>query len=101
MKTTVLDMTGKAVGEIELNDAIFAVEPNVSVMHTVVKNYLANQRQGTQSALTRAEVSGGGKKPYRQKGTGRAQRCFQLVVCIGNKLFLLFIALCYRLHCPL
>lgn len=74
MKTTVLDMTGKAVGEIELNDAIFAVEPNVSVMHTVVKNYLANQRQGTQSALTRAEVSGGGKKPYRQKGTGRARQ---------------------------
>ena len=74
MKTTVLDMTGKAVGEIELNDAIFAVEPNVSVMHTVVKNYLANQRQDTQSALTRAEVSGGGKKPYRQKGTGRARQ---------------------------
>ena len=74
MKTTVLDMTGKAVGEIELNDAIFAIEPNVSVMHSVVKNYLANQRQGTQSALTRAEVSGGGKKPYRQKGTGRARQ---------------------------
>ena len=74
MKTTVLDMTGKAVGEIELNDAIFAVEPNVSVMHSVVKNYLANQRQGTQSALTRAEVSGGGNKPYRQKGTGRARQ---------------------------
>ena len=74
MKTTVLDMTGKAVGEIELSDAIFAIEPNVSVMHSVVKNYLANQRQGTQSALTRAEVSGGGRKPYRQKGTGRARQ---------------------------
>ncbi len=74
MKTTVYDMNGNSVGEIELNDAIFAVEPNVSVMHTVVKNYLANQRQGTQSALTRSEVSGGGAKPYRQKGTGRARQ---------------------------
>ena len=74
MKTTVLDMTGKAVGEIELSDAIFAIEPNVSVMHSVVKNYLANQRQGTQSALTRAEVSGGGRQPYRQKSTGRARQ---------------------------
>ena len=74
MKTTVYDMNGSAVGEVELNDAIFAVEPNVSVMHTVVKNYLANQRQGTQSALTRSEVSGGGAKPYRQKGTGRARQ---------------------------
>lgn len=74
MKTTVYDMNGNAVGEVELNDAIFAVEPNVSVMHTVVKNYLANQRQGTQSALTRSEVSGGGAKPYRQKGTGRARQ---------------------------
>ena len=73
MKTTVYDMNGSAVGEVELNDAIFAVEPNVSVMHTVVKNYLANQRQGTQSALTRSEVSGGGAKPYRQKGTGNAR----------------------------
>ena len=67
-------MNGNSVGEIELNDAIFALEPNVSVMHTVVKNYLANQRQGTQSALTRSEVSGGGAKPYRQKGTGRARQ---------------------------
>ncbi len=74
MKTTVYDMNGNSVGEVELNDAIFAVEPNVSVMHTVVKNYLANQRQGTQSALTRSEVSGGGAKPYRQKGTGRARQ---------------------------
>ena len=74
MKTTVYDMNGSAVGEVELNDAIFALEPNVSVMHTVVKNYLANQRQGTQSALTRSEVSGGGAKPYRQKGTGRARQ---------------------------
>ena len=74
MKTTVYDMSGNAVGEVELNDAIFGVEPNVAVMHTVVKNYLANQRQGTQSALTRSEVSGGGIKPYRQKGTGRARQ---------------------------
>lgn len=74
MKATVYDMNGNSVGEVELNDAIFAVEPNVSVMHTVVKNYLANQRQGTQSALTRSEVSGGGAKPYRQKGTGRARQ---------------------------
>ncbi len=74
LKTTVYDMNGKSVGEIELNEAVFAVEPNVSVMHTVVKNYLANQRQGTQSALTRSEVSGGGAKPYRQKGTGRARQ---------------------------
>lgn len=74
MKTTVYDMNGNSVGEVELNDAIFALEPNVSVMHTVVKNYLANQRQGTQSALTRSEVSGGGAKPYRQKGTGRARQ---------------------------
>ena len=65
LKTTVYDMNGKSVGEIELNEAVFAVEPNVSVMHTVVKNYLANQRQGTQSALTRSEVSGGGAKPYQ------------------------------------
>ena len=74
MKTNVYDMTGKQVGEIELSDGIFGVEPNVSVMHDVVKNHLANCRQGTQSALTRAEVSGGGKKPWRQKGTGRARQ---------------------------
>ena len=62
-------MTGKQVGEVELSEGIFGIEPNVSVMHDVVKNHLANCRQGTQSALTRAEVSGGGKKPWRQKGT--------------------------------
>ena len=67
-------MTGKQVGEVELSDGIFGIEPNVSVMHDVVKNHLANCRQGTQSALTRAEVSGGGKKPWRQKGTGRARQ---------------------------
>ena len=67
-------MTGKHVGEVELSDGIFGIEPNVSVMHDVVKNHLANCRQGTQSALTRAEVSGGGKKPWRQKGTGRARQ---------------------------
>ena len=74
MKTNVYDMTGKVVGEVELSDAIFGIEPNASVMHDVVKNHLANCRQGTQSALTRAEVSGGGKKPWRQKGTGRARQ---------------------------
>jgi len=67
-------MTGSKVGEIELNDAIFGIEPNMSVVHEVVKNHLANCRQGTQSALTRAEVSGGGRKPWRQKGTGRARQ---------------------------
>jgi large subunit ribosomal protein L4 len=66
-------MAGEQVGEIELSDAIFGVEPNGSVLHETIKNYLANQRQGTQSALTRAEVSGGGKKPWKQKGTGRAR----------------------------
>ena len=74
MTTKVYDMTGKQVGEVELSDGIFGIEPNVSVMHDVVKNHLANCRQGTQSALTRAEVSGGGKKPWRQKGTGRARQ---------------------------
>lgn len=73
-KVTIYDMTGKSVGERELNDAIFAVTPNKVVLHEVVKNYLANQRQGTQSTLTRTEVSGGGKKPWRQKGTGHARQ---------------------------
>lgn len=70
----VLNMAGQQVGEIELNAAIFGIEPNQAVMHDVVKNHLANCRQGTQSALTRAEVSGGGKKPWRQKGTGHARQ---------------------------
>ena len=70
----VLDMAGKKVGTIDLADAIFGIEPNEAVMHDMVVNYLANQRQGTQSALTRSEVSGGGKKPWRQKGTGRARQ---------------------------
>lgn len=73
-KATVVDMTGKKVGEVDLSDAIFGIEPNVSVVHEAVKNHLANCRQGTQSALTRAEVSGGGIKPWRQKGTGRARQ---------------------------
>ncbi len=72
--TKVYDMTGKPVGEMELNDAVFGIEPNNAVVHEVVKNYLANQRQGTQSTLTRAEVRGGGRKPWRQKGTGRARQ---------------------------
>ena len=74
LKTNVLDMSGKVVGEIELSEAIFGIAPNQSVVHDVVKNHLANLRQGTQSALTRAEVSGGGRKPWRQKGTGRARQ---------------------------
>ena len=74
LKTNVYDMNGKQVGEVELSEAIFGIEPNESVVHDVVKNHLANCRQGTQSALTRAEVSGGGKKPWRQKGTGHARQ---------------------------
>lgn len=70
----VLDMTGNQVSDIELSDAVFGITPNVSAMHTMVVNYLANQRQGTQSTLTRTEVSGGGKKPWRQKGTGHARQ---------------------------
>ena len=70
----VLNMAGNQVGEVELNDAIFGIEPNMHVVHEVVKNHLANCRQGTQSALTRAEISGGGKKPWRQKGTGHARQ---------------------------
>lgn len=70
----VLNMAGAQVGTIELNDAIFGIEANEHVMHLAVVQYLANQRQGTQSTKTRAEVRGGGRKPYRQKGTGRARQ---------------------------
>ena len=70
----VLNMAGAEVGTVELNDAVFGIEPNEAVVHEVVKNHLANCRQGTQSALTRAEVSGGGRKPWRQKGTGHARQ---------------------------
>ena len=73
-KVTVYDMTGKSVGEMNLSDAVFGIEPNAAVMHAAVVNYLANQRQGTQSTLTRAEVRGGGRKPWRQKGTGHARQ---------------------------
>ena len=73
-KVQVYDMAGKAVSEIELSDAVFGITPNQAVVHACVVNYLANQRQGTQSALTRSEVSGGGKKPWRQKGTGHARQ---------------------------
>ena len=69
-----MDMTGNEVSNIELSDAIFGITPNVPAMHTMVVNYLANQRQGTQSTLTRTEVSGGGRKPWRQKGTGHARQ---------------------------
>ena len=72
--TKVLDMTGKEVSTIELSDAIFGIKPNTSAMHAMVVNYLANQRQGTQSTLTRTEVRGGGRKPWRQKGTGHARQ---------------------------
>ena len=74
LKTNVYDMSGKLVGEIELSEAVFGITPNGAAVHDAVKNHLANKRQGTQSALTRAEVSGGGRKPWRQKGTGRARQ---------------------------
>ncbi len=70
----VVNMTGENVGKIELSDAVFGIEVNATVMHMAVVNYLANKRQGTQSTLTRTEVSGGGKKPWRQKGTGHARQ---------------------------
>ncbi|MBE6853517.1 MAG: 50S ribosomal protein L4 [Ruminococcus sp.] len=73
-KVSVFDMNGKQVAETELSDAIFGIEPNEAVMHAMVVNYLANQRQGTQSTLTRTEVRGGGRKPWRQKGTGHARQ---------------------------
>ena len=74
LKTEVLDMKGKKVSDLELNETVFGIEPNEIVVHEVLVNYLANQRQGTQSTKTRAEVRGGGKKPWRQKGTGRARQ---------------------------
>ena len=73
-KVTILNMAGEAAGEIELNDDIFGIEINEFAVHEVIKNYLANQRQGTQSAKTRGEVRGGGRKPFRQKGTGRGRQ---------------------------
>ena len=73
-KVDVYDIAGKKVDTVELKDEIFGIEPNKAVVHSVLVNYLANQRQGTQSTKTRAEVSGGGRKPWRQKGTGRARQ---------------------------
>ena len=73
-KVDVYDIKGKKVSDIELLDSVFGIEPNENIVHEVLVNYLANQRQGTQSTKTRAEVSGGGKKPWRQKGTGRARQ---------------------------
>ena len=73
-KVDVLDMKGKKVSDIELAESVFGIEPNEAIVHSVLVNYLANQRQGTQSTKTRAEVSGGGRKPWRQKGTGRARQ---------------------------
>ena len=73
-KIDVYNMEGKKVSDVELNDNVFGIEPNEAVVHSVLVNYLANQRQGTQSTKTRSEVSGGGRKPWRQKGTGRARQ---------------------------
>lgn len=73
-KIEVVDVNGKKVKDLELNDKVFGIEPNENVVHSVVVNYLANQRQGTQSTKTRSEVAGGGRKPWRQKGTGRARQ---------------------------
>lgn len=73
-KVKVYDMKGKVIGDVTLSEDIFGIKPNTAALHAAVKNHLANRRQGTQSALTRAEVSGGGRKPYRQKGTGRARQ---------------------------
>ena len=73
-KIDVYDINGKKVKELELNEAVFGIEPNETVVHSVLVNFLANQRQGTQSTKTRSEVSGGGRKPWRQKGTGRARQ---------------------------
>ena len=73
-KVDVYDIKGKKVSDVELAEAIFGIEPNEAIVHSVLVNYLANQRQGTQSTKTRAEVRGGGKKPWRQKGTGRARQ---------------------------
>ena len=74
LNVKVFNQEGAEVKDLELNEAVFGIEPNESVVHEVVKNHLANCRQGTQSALTRAEVSGGGRKPWRQKGTGHARQ---------------------------
>ena len=73
-KVDVYNMQGKKVSDVELSEAVFGIEPNENIVHSVLVNYLANQRQGTQSTKTRAEVSGGGRKPWRQKGTGRARQ---------------------------
>ena len=73
-KISVVDMKGSKVSDLELNDKVFGIEPNKTIIHAMVVNYLANQRQGTQSTLTRTEVSGGGRKPWRQKGTGHARQ---------------------------
>ena len=73
-KVDVYDMKGKKVSDVELAESVFGIEPNEAIVHSVLVNYLANQRQGTQSTKTRAEVRGGGKKPWRQKGTGRARQ---------------------------
>ena len=91
-KVDVLDLKGKKVSDIELADSVFGIEPNEAIVHSVLVNYLANQRQGTQSTKTRAEVSGGGKKPWRQKGTGsprqgstRAPQWTKGVIALGPK----------------
>ena len=73
-KTEVYSVDGKKVKDLDLNEKVFGIEPNTNIVHSAVVNFLANQRQGTQNTKTRAEVSGGGKKPWRQKGTGRARQ---------------------------
>ena len=82
----IVDMTGKEVGTIELSDAVFAAEPNQAVHHAAVRSYLLNQRQGTQSTKTRSEVSGGGKKPWRQKGSGRARQLREYIEIMRDKI---------------
>ncbi len=84
-KVDVYDIKGKKVSDIELADSVFGIEPNENIVHAVLVNYLANQRQGTQSTKTRAEVRGGGKKPWRQKGTGRAPQWIKGGIALGPK----------------
>ena len=84
-KIDVYNMEGKKVSDVELNDNVFGIEPNEAIVHSVLVNYLANQRQGTQSTKTRSEVSGGGRKPWRQKGTGRARQGVKGGIALGPR----------------
>ena len=87
-KIDVYNMEGKKVSDVELNDNVFGIEPNEAIVHSVLVNYLANQRQGTQSTKTRSEVSGGGRKPWRQKGTGHASPLSSLLAQLSLNLHL-------------